>query len=71
MTWELADISTDDYWVMVSPTPADGYNERRTHLPAITLGLYDNVEYKVTISPGANSLNINKKFIIGILLCIF
>ncbi len=71
MTWQLVDIITDSYLVIVTPTPADGLRERRTQLPAITLGLGDNVKYNVTIFPGTDSNNINKKFIIGTLLLIF
>ena len=68
MTWELVDIITDLYMVMITPTPANGYGERITQLSAITLGLYDNVAYNVTISPGTHSDNIDKQFTIGNLL---
>ncbi len=51
MTWELVDIITDVYMVMLTPTPANGNRERMTQLSAITLGVYDNVAYNVTISP--------------------
>ncbi len=71
MTWQLVDIMTDSYLVIVTPTPADGLRERRTQLPAITLGLHVNVKYNITIFPGTGSNNINKKFIIGTLLLIF
>ncbi len=68
MTWELVDIITDLYMVMITPTPANGYGERITQLSAITLGLYDNVAYKVIISPRTHSVNIDKQFTIGNLL---
>ncbi len=65
MTWELGDIIADSYSVMVTPAPADDRSERTTQLPATTLGLYENVEYKVTISPGTYSIGFNKTFTIG------
>ncbi len=68
MTWELADIISDVYIVMITPTPANSYRERITQLTAITLGFYDNVEYNVTISPTTHSDNIDKQFTIGNLL---
>ena len=68
MTWELVDIITDLYMVMITPTPANGYRERITQLSPITLSLYDNVTYNVTISPGTHSVNIDKQFTMGNLL---
>ncbi len=68
MAWELVDIITDVYMVMLTPTPANGNRERMTQLSAITLGVYDNVAYNVTISPGTHSVNIDKQFTIGNLL---
>ena len=65
MTWESVDIIADSYSVMVTPTPADDHSERTTQLPVTTLGLYENVEYKVTISPGTYSIGLNKTFTIG------
>ncbi len=53
---------------MITPTPANSYRERITQLTAITLGLYDNVAYNVTISPRTYSDNIDKQFTIGNLL---
>ncbi len=68
VTWKLADIISDVYMVMITPTPANGYREKITQLSPITLGLYDNVAYNVTISPGTHSVNIHKQFTIGKLL---
>ena len=57
-------IGSNSYSVMVTPAPADDCSERTTQLPATTLGLYENVEYKVTISPGTYSIGLNKTFTI-------